>query len=101
MLHEILFSVARQLLTKHGIRRVESTPDPDIFEKYRDTPPIFIAILLPKYALLLAESSIYTPPICIAIRLPFLSRYFCRSIRVRGRWDTPNGTLEASQKQQI
>ena len=32
----------------------------------------------------------YTPPICIAIRLPFVSRYFCRSIRVRGRWDTPN-----------
>ena len=31
----------------------------------------------------------YTPPICITIRLPFVSRYFCGSIRVRGRWDTP------------
>ena len=41
---------------------------------FKDTPPISIAILLQKYALLLAESSIYTttlyhdtPPICIAI----------------------------------
>ena len=54
----------------------ESRIDPDTFEKYRDTPPISIAILLHKYALLLAESSIYTtnlyhdtPPICIAILL--------------------------------
>ena len=31
----------------------------DTFEKYRDTPPISIAILLQKYALLLAESSIF------------------------------------------
>ena len=58
------------------LRRITSTPDPDTFEKYRDTPPISIAILLQKYALLLAESSIYTtnlyhdtPPICIAILL--------------------------------
>ena len=53
-----------------------STPDPETFEKYRDTPPISFAIFLQKYALLLAESSIYTtnlhhdtPPICIAILL--------------------------------
>ena len=72
------------------LRRVKSTPDPDTFEKYRDTPPISIAILLQKYALLLAESSEDTPPVCIMIHLPFVSRYFCRSIRVRGRWDTPN-----------
>ena len=59
-----------------AIRRVELTPDPDTFEKYRDTPPISIAILLQKHALFLAESSIYTtnlyhdtPPICIAILL--------------------------------
>ena len=58
------------------IRRATSTPDPDTFEKYRDTPPISIAILLQKYALLWAESSIYTTnlyhdtaPICIAILL--------------------------------
>ena len=51
-------------------------PDTDIFEKYRDTPPISIAILLQKHALPLAESSTYTtnlyhdmPPICIAILL--------------------------------
>ena len=56
--------------------RIQSTPDPDTFEKYRDTPPISIAILLQKYVPLLAESSIYTtnlyrdtPPICIAILL--------------------------------
>ena len=54
----------------------ESSIDPDTFEKYRDTPPISIAILLQKYALLLAESSMYTtnlyhdtPPICIATLL--------------------------------
>ena len=62
--------------TSNLIRRVESTPDPNTFEKYRDTPPISIAILLQKYALRLAESSIYTtnlyhdmPPISIAILL--------------------------------
>ena len=42
------------------IRRVKLTPDPDTFEKFRDTPPISIAILLQKFALLLPESSIYT-----------------------------------------
>ena len=31
-----------------------ATPDSDTFEKYRDTPPISIAILVQKYALLLA-----------------------------------------------
>ena len=71
------------LATRTFVRRVESTPDPDTLEKYRDTPPTSIAILLQKHALFLAESSIYT------IRLPFVSRYFCRSIRVRGRWNTP------------
>ena len=40
------------------LRRVTSTPDPDTFEKYRDTPPSSIARLLQKYALLLAESRI-------------------------------------------
>ena len=42
------------------IGRVKSTPDPDTLEKFHDTPPISIAILLQKYALLLAQSSIYT-----------------------------------------
>ena len=40
----------------------------------------------------MAESS-NTPPICITIRLPFVSRYICRSIRVRGRWNTPEKRL--------
>ena len=35
-------------------------PDPNTSEKYRDTPPISIAMLVQKYALLLTESSIYT-----------------------------------------
>ena len=35
------------------------------------------------------QKVVYTPPICITIRLPFVSRCFCRSIRVRGRWNTP------------
>ena len=42
------------------VRRVKSTPDLDAFEKYRDTPPFSIVILLQTYALLLAESSTYT-----------------------------------------
>ena len=28
------------------------------------------------------QKVVYTPPVCITIRLPFVSRYFCRSIRV-------------------
>ena len=71
------------------IRRVKSTPDPDTFEKYRDTPPISMAYFC-KSMPSSWQKVVYTPPICIAIRLPFVSRYFCRSIRVRGRWDTPN-----------
>ena len=35
-------------------------PDPDTFERHRDTPPISIAMLLRKYALFLAERSIHT-----------------------------------------
>ena len=35
------------------------------------------------------QKVVYTPPIYITIRLPLVSRYFCRSIRVRGRWNTP------------
>ena len=53
-----------------------NTPDPDTLEKHRETPPISIAILLQTYALLLAESSVYTtnsyhnmPPTCMAILL--------------------------------
>ena len=69
------YSLYRKPVLKN-CRRVELTPDPDTFEKYRDTPPISSAILWQKYALLLAESSLYTtdlhhdtPPICIAILL--------------------------------
>ena len=32
-----------------SVRRARSTPDPDTSEKYRDTPPISIAILWQKY----------------------------------------------------
>ena len=35
------------------------------------------------------QKVVHMPPICITTRLPFVSRYFCRSIRVRGRWHTP------------
>ena len=64
-------------------------------EKYRRsryTSRFYHDISAKVYAFLLAESSIYhvTPPICITMRLLFVSRHFCRSIRVRGRWDTPN-----------
>ena len=75
------------------IGRITSTPDPDTFEKYRDTPLISIAILLQSYALLLAESSTFaakfyhdTPPICIAM---FLQKYWRQ------------GSLEHSQRKSI
>ena len=65
-----------RVLCVSPVGRVQSTPDPETFEKYRDTPPISIAILLQKDAPLLAESSINTTnlyydtaPISIAILL--------------------------------
>ena len=72
------------------------TPDPDTFEKYRDELLKSIAMHLPFLSRYFCKSMpsswqkvVYTPPICITIRLPFVPRYFCSSIRVRGRWDTP------------
>ena len=57
-------------------KRISGESHRPTYEKYRDTPPISIAILLQKHALLLAKSSIYTTnlyhdtaPICIAILL--------------------------------
>ena len=41
-------------------RRVKSTTDPDTSEKYHETPPISIVILLQQYAPFWAEGSIYT-----------------------------------------
>ena len=71
-----LISAPFFLCPSYRVRRVESTPDPNTFENYRDTPPQFYRDTFAKYALLLAESSIYTtnlyhdtPPICIAILL--------------------------------
>ena len=55
------------------------TPDPDSFEKHRDT--YFCNSMASAW-----QKVVCTPP---TIRLPFVSRCFCRSIRVRGRWDTP------------
>ena len=84
------FSIYPHLaLLKTPSCRVKSTPDPNTFEKYRYTPPISIAILLRKSAPSSWQKVVYTPPICITIRLPFVSRCFGRSIRVRGCWNTP------------
>ena len=91
---ESLRELLRELWFSHcTIRTSESTPYPDTCEKYRDTPPISIAILLQKYASSWQKVA-HTPPICITIRLPFVSRYFCRNIRVRGRWDNPHTSRE-------
>ena len=76
------------LVLSSKITRVKATPDPDTFEKYRDTPPISMACFC-KSMPSSWQKVVYTPPICITIRLPFVSRYFFRSIRVRGRWNTP------------
>ena len=37
----------------------------------------------------------HTAPICITMQLPFESQRFCRSVRVRGRWNTLNELLLA------
>ena len=83
-----------------------------VSKKYRNTPPICIAIRL-QFVLqcfwcpICSEgrkccqysSHLYcgTPPICIAIRLPFISQYFLenlggcghRDVPIRGRFDSP------------
>ena len=62
---------AAEILAIPGLgffRRVTSTPDPDTFGKYRDTPPISIMILLcAKSCILLGRKSY--------IHLEFESRY--------------------------
>ena len=67
-------SVSRAI--KHLSGKSHRPLTPILLQKSRDTPPISIAILLQKYALFLAESSVYTanlyhdtPPFCIAILL--------------------------------
>ena len=88
----------RNALKMPVIRKVKSTPDLDTFEKYRDTPPISMAYFCksmpPSW-----QKVVYTPPICITIRLPFVSRYFCKSIRVGGRWNTPKCKSPKTAKQ--
>ena len=59
-----------------------------LLPKYRDSPPISTMKHLQKYATLWLEVA-YTPNICITLLVPFVSRYFCWSIWVRGRWNTP------------
>ena len=73
-------------------------------KKYRDTPPICIAIRLQfileyfrcPYALRKGEYGQYsshlyrsTRPICIAIRLPFVSQYFWENLGGCGHRDVP------------
>ena len=74
-----------------------------IFEIFRGVIPTSDPILLKSIAIHLPFLSrcyckrmhsswlkvVCTPPICITIRLPFVSQYLCRSLRVRGRWSTP------------
>ena len=57
-------------------------PCPRYFEKHHDTPLISLAICPPPGRKCYSHQ-------CITIRLPFASRYFCRSTRVRGGWNTP------------
>ena len=80
---------------------------PLLLKKYRNTPPICIAIHLQfvsqyfrcqKHALRKGKyicqysSHLYrsTPPICIAIRLPFVSQYFWENLGGCGRRDVPH-----------
>ena len=69
-------------------RRVQSTPDPDTFEKVsRYTSHFYCDTFATKVCPLLGRNTINlyhnTAPI-------FVSRYFCRNIGVRGRWNTPS-----------
>ena len=74
--------------TEHFVQESQIHPWPRYFWKvsrytshfYRDT---FAKVCPP-----LCRKLFFTTN-CITIRLPFVSQYSCRSIRVRGRWDTP------------
>ena len=68
---------------------LKPTPDPNTFEKYRNTPPISIVSCFCTSTPSSWQKVVHTSPICITIRLPFVLRYFCKSIWVRGRRNTP------------
>ena len=85
---------------------LQEEPDPPQGESNRPLTPILlksIAIHLPFLSRCFGKSMpsswqkvADTLPICITIQLPFVSRYLCRSIRVRGRWNTrkdPQGVI--------
>ena len=50
--------------------------------------PFFIAIVLQEHASF-KQKELCTPPICTTIWFPFVSRYFCKSMKVRSRLNTP------------
>ena len=73
-------------------------------KKYRNTPPIYIAIRLPfvsqyfqcpyslrkgKYCQYASHLYRNTPPICIAIHLPFVSQYFWENLGGCAHRDAP------------
>ena len=72
---------------------------PDLLRRVKSTPDPntfeSIAMHLPFLSRYFCKSMpsswqkvVYTPPIGITIRLPFVSRYFRRSIRLRGCWNS-------------
>ena len=73
-------------------RRVKATPAPNTFEKHRSPFPsrYFSKSMTSSW-----QKVIFSPPICTTVRLPLVLRYFCGSIRVRGRWNTPKSKLKA------
>ena len=71
------------------IRRIESTPDSDTFEKYNDIRPISIAMLLQKHALLLAESSVYSTSLYYDMPPSHLYRDTSAEVLVLGVVGTP------------
>ena len=81
------------VLSLFKIQENQIDPYPNTCEKSRDAPPISIAILLQKYALLLAKSRTYTTNFCIVMLFqrapnppaqPRLSRVKRRSSPARG-----------------
>ena len=82
-------SAGRRIVTVHKLALRESRPP---------LTPILLKSIAPDLPFLSRyfcksmpsswQKALYAPPICITMHLPFVLRYFCRSIRVRGRWNT-------------
>ena len=70
------------------LRRIKLTPDPDTFEKYRDTPPSSW------------QRVVYAPPICITIRLLICIAMLLQKYWGQGSVEHPQHTPRPKQPEQ-